>query len=256
MAVSFFTDWWRVISWCNLKRARSSFQFLPHCRGKHSLIFENNFLVLQYEKRSKWCPAGGFHNLISILAHIKHDGDAEYISAILYSSGICCTTHIHLLMGQLIREKLYSSRRHFLPFLYLFQVSAYRDKFVSKQDSSFIQPLVDWEAGLLGRLTVALRQKIQGQGQKTKAANKSEKFRLSFEKFVLFVIHELETNIQSYGSLHWWPYSRLCGLCQIPYDFIGKLIKLSMTVTSGLLPMSMTLSVTPDFPCLQAKSRR
>ena len=27
----------------------------------------------------------------------------------------------------------------------------------------------------------------------------------------------------SYGSLHWLPYTSICGFCRIKYDFIGKL---------------------------------
>ena len=45
---------------------------------------------------------------------------------------------------------------------------------------------------------------------------------MNFTKFVNFVIYEIENNMQSYGSLHWWPFSRLCGLCHLHYDFIGK----------------------------------
>lgn len=45
---------------------------------------------------------------------------------------------------------------------------------------------------------------------------------MTFEKFVNFVIYELESNMQTYGSLHWWPYTRLCGLCHVDYDFVGR----------------------------------
>jgi hypothetical protein len=27
----------------------------------------------------------------------------------------------------------------------------------------------------------------------------------------------------SYGTLHWLPYSQLCGFCSVDYDFIGNL---------------------------------
>ena len=77
---------------------------------------------------------------------------------------------------------------------------------------NFIQPVIDWEAGLSGRLAAWFDLNSE----------RKKDFQMNFEKFVNFVINELETNMPSYGSLHWWPFSRLCGLCHIHYDFIGK----------------------------------
>jgi len=91
-------------------------------------------------------------------------------------------------------------------------VSAYLDKFVSRKEKSFIQPVIDWEAGLFGRLSATLHQSHNDGGQ----------FILHFEKFVKFIIFEIESNSKSYGSLHWWPYTKLCDLCRIRYNFIGK----------------------------------
>ena len=100
-------------------------------------------------------------------------------------------------------------------FVFSFQVSAYHDKFVHLLDKSFIQPVIDWEAGLFGRLTATV--------SKNNATNvASNTFLMKFEKFVRFILYEIENNMQSYGSLHWWPFSRLCGLCHIDYDFIGE----------------------------------
>ena len=45
---------------------------------------------------------------------------------------------------------------------------------------------------------------------------------INFETFVQFVIFEIQSNTISYGSLHWWPYTQLCDLCHVKYDFIGK----------------------------------
>ena len=102
-----------------------------------------------------------------------------------------------------------------LKFFFSFQVSAYHDKFVHLLDKSFIQPVIDWEAGLFGRLTATV--------SKNNATNvATNTFLMKFEKFVRFILYEIENNMQSYGSLHWWPFSRLCGLCHIDYDFIGE----------------------------------
>ena len=105
-------------------------------------------------------------------------------------------------------------------FFNYFQVSAYHEKFVIRQEMNFIQPVIDWEAGLSGRLVAWFDSDIK----------RKKDFNLNFKKFVHFVIHELETNIPSYGSLHWWPFSRLCGLCHIKYDFIGKVETLQSDV--------------------------
>ena len=76
--------------------------------------------------------------------------------------------------------------------------------------------MIDWEIGFFGKLTETLNQLSQSH-------NKQEsKFILHFEKFVKFIIYEIESNSKSYGSLHWWPYTRLCNMCHIRYDFIGK----------------------------------
>jgi hypothetical protein len=45
---------------------------------------------------------------------------------------------------------------------------------------------------------------------------------LDFEKFVRFIIFEIESNSKSYGTLHWWPFTNICDLCHVHYDFIGK----------------------------------
>ena len=47
--------------------------------------------------------------------------------------------------------------------------------------------------------------------------------RITFQKFVKFVIHEIQNKLVSYGTYHWMPYSDFCGLCSIDYHFIGKL---------------------------------
>ena len=86
--------------------------------------------------------------------------------------------------------------------------------------------MIDWEAGLFGRLTATVNV--------TNAAA-SNTFLMKFEKFVKFILYEIENNMQSYGSLHWWPFSRLCGLCHIDYDFIGEYRNFTISYTEILL---------------------
>ena len=102
------------------------------------------------------------------------------------------------------------------------QVSAYHDKFVHRQLQSFIQPVIDWEAGLMGRLASTMNNNNNN--------NATSSFLMNFEKFVRFILYELENNMQSYGSLHWWPFTRLCGLCHVDYDFIGKIETLNTDI--------------------------
>ena len=46
---------------------------------------------------------------------------------------------------------------------------------------------------------------------------------VSFGHFDNFVIDELLMDNIGKGSLHWWPYSRLCQICYIEYSFIRRL---------------------------------
>ena len=75
--------------------------------------------------------------------------------------------------------------------------------------------------------------------------NREKDFQMNFAKFVNFVIYELENNMQSYGSLHWWPFSRLCGLCHLHYDFIGKVETLQSDIDS----------LSPKIPGFQEEMR-
>ena len=85
--------------------------------------------------------------------------------------------------------------------LFIFQASAYLDKFITRKEDNFIRPILKWE--------------------KTHNASLNESDPL-FVKFVKFIIFEIESNSKSYGTLHWWPFTNICGLCNVRYDFIGK----------------------------------
>ena len=47
--------------------------------------------------------------------------------------------------------------------------------------------------------------------------------KISFFQFASFVLDELKQERMSHGTLHWIPYTKFCGLCQVRFDFIGKL---------------------------------
>ena len=54
---------------------------------------------------------------------------------------------------------------------------------------------------------------------------------MTFSTFVEFVIHEAENEKPSFDaisnysphSVHWWPYTELCGVCKIRYDLIAHM---------------------------------
>ena len=96
---------------------------------------------------------------------------------------------------------------------FLFQVSAYLEKFISKKLKNFIQPVINWKAkkeGIFSQLSAKLHQITRTQNE------------VDFETFIRFIIFEIQSNTISYGSLHWWPFTQLCDLCHVKYDFIGK----------------------------------
>ena len=78
-------------------------------------------------------------------------------------------------------------------------ISAYEDKFVVNKNPEFIKNVFNHN------------HLHNGQN------------RVSFVQFINFVIDELLMDEMSEGSLHWWPYSKLCRLCDIDYSYIGTL---------------------------------
>ena len=108
---------------------------------------------------------------------------------------------------------------------------------MKRQEKSFIQPVIDWEAGLLGRLAATFQINAATRNES------SNHFEMYFEKFVKYVLFELETNVKSYGSLHWTPFSKLCDLCHFNFDLIGKVETMSedldLMTNSGHLPRSL-----------------
>ena len=47
---------------------------------------------------------------------------------------------------------------------------------------------------------------------------------ITFSNFVDYVLNEAKSNTSiDGGSIHWWPFTELCKLCQIRYDFVGRI---------------------------------
>jgi hypothetical protein len=57
------------------------------------------------------------------------------------------------------------------------------------------------------------------------------------------VLHEITNNRRSYGSLHWVPYTTLCKICDVDYDFVGKLENMESDVEDLKLFLDGSLDV-------------
>ena len=79
-------------------------------------------------------------------------------------------------------------------------VSAYHDKFIVQKNNAFMTALLNYnrEHKLVGSMP-------------------------SFELFVNFVVDEITTDSMSDGSLHWWPYSKICKICEMDYSYVGRI---------------------------------
>ena len=120
-------------------------------------------------------------------------------------SGINRMNHLNLFKFVFVRH----------PFERL--VSAYHDKFVVKRQSNIMRPMIKY---------------LKGIENKKKESSTNNKFSgITFPNFVDFVLHEAKSTLSIDGSsIHWWPYTELCKLCQIKYDFIGRVETLTNDV--------------------------
>ena len=93
-------------------------------------------------------------------------------------------------------------------------VSAFHDKFVTIQQINLMQPFIEYYLNRNG----IKRPSDLSKSTLTKFVN------VTFENFVHFVLHENSLNSKiSPPSWHWWPFSDVCKVCEIEYDYLGKL---------------------------------
>ena len=71
------------------------------------------------------------------------------------------------------------------------------EKIIKRKAPTFVQPILQWEK----KQNVVITDSYEAD--------------ISFERFVNFIAFEVEFNIITHGSLHWWPYTNLCHLCHI-----------------------------------------
>jgi chondroitin 4-sulfotransferase 11/chondroitin 4-sulfotransferase 13 len=95
-------------------------------------------------------------------------------------------------------------------------VSAYYEKFVKKRDPNFIRSLIYHVTPPDLLFKASINKYLFNKSTKSN-------FRITFEKFVKFVIHEIRNKVISYGTYHWMPFTDFCGLCHIHYDLVSML---------------------------------
>ena len=114
-------------------------------------------------------------------------------------------------------------------------VSAFHDKFITLQQLNLMAPFV--------------KHYMKSNGITDKLILKKpwvkRHINVTFENFVKFVLHEnsLKEKI-SPPSWHWWPFSDVCKLNEIDYNFIGKIESLEQDV-------ECILQHFPDYAKLQ-----
>ena len=118
-------------------------------------------------------------------------------------------------------------------------VSAYHDQFnVSKQEN-IMRPMIRY-------------QNVIQNYKKESVTNKNDPKSpdITFSNFVDFVLHEAKVNESIDGSsIHWWPFTELCKLCQIKYDFVGRVESLQTDVQE-------LIDIFPHYKTLQNMKQR
>ena len=90
-------------------------------------------------------------------------------------------------------------------------VSAYHDKFIVTKQQNIMRPMIKYQQELVknnGTYWNAVFLKVPN---------------ITFPNFVDFVLHEAQNTKGRIdgSSIHWWPFTQLCRLCEIKYDMIG-----------------------------------
>ena len=100
-------------------------------------------------------------------------------------------------------------------------VSAFHDKFITLQQLNIMEPFVKYYMKSYGITDKLILKKPWVKRH----------INVTFENFVKFVLHEnsLKEKI-SPPSWHWWPFSDVCKLNDINYNFIGKIESLEQDV--------------------------
>ena len=104
-------------------------------------------------------------------------------------------------------------------------VSAYHDKFVHTKQIGMMLPFLKREI-----IKYMFKEITKKQKSSPTITNLPLGIDLSFNNFIEFVLEEANYSHISLQSNHWWPFSDVCKLCKIQYDYIGHLESLSEDV--------------------------
>ena len=106
-------------------------------------------------------------------------------------------------------------------------ISAYHDKFVHTKQAEMMVPF------LKHQIVKYMLKSVKKQ-KSPKKSNFPFDIDISFKNFIDFVLQEASYSTISEQSKHWWPFSDLCKLCKIQYDFIGYLESLQEDIACML----------------------
>ena len=95
-------------------------------------------------------------------------------------------------------------------------VSAFHDKFEYSKQGAMMLPFLKHQV-------IKYMLRSLNKQKSPKSSSLSFDNNISFENFIDFVLEEATFSVISEQSKHWWPYSDVCKMCKIKYDFIGNL---------------------------------
>jgi hypothetical protein len=95
-------------------------------------------------------------------------------------------------------------------------VSAFHDKFEYSKQGAMMLPFLKHEV-------IKYMMRSFKKQKSSKSSSLPFDIDISFKNFINFVLEEATYSVISEQSKHWWPYSDVCKMCKIKYDFIGSL---------------------------------
>ena len=97
-------------------------------------------------------------------------------------------------------------------------VSAFHDKFIAIKQVNLMRPFIDYYTNINGKKKMPKMPLAMMKKWIEKNVD------VSFKNFIDFVLYESNQPSRISGpSGHWWPYTDMCKLCEIPFDYIGKI---------------------------------
>ena len=126
---------------------------------------------------------------------------------------------VNLLLKLTVFETIHNDfKKDVMDWLLIFASKAETNLSILVPDPDFVKSVVHHEPVDAEHLRWTFEKFEKEKKLKQKLATK-----ISFLRFVKFVLFEAEHKKVSHGTYHWLPFSDFCGLCHVPFDYIGKL---------------------------------